>query len=425
MRAEIVSVGTELLLGTTIDTNAAAMGEILAACGIACTHRQTVGDNLERVTNAFRLALSRAEIVVAIGGLGPTQDDLTRDGIAAAIGEPLELDTALEAYIRGIFEGRGLRWVESNARQAMRPPSGRPLMNERGTAPGLWIEKDGKVVVALPGPPREFLPMAQGEVRSRLARLSGDRVIHSRILRVCGVGESRVEEILRDLMEGSNPTLAPYAKTMEVHLRLTAAAASVEEAEALISPLEAKVRERLGWHLYGTDDTDLENAVHHALDAHGATVAVAESCTGGLLGSRLTHTAGASATFLGGVICYSEASKQRDLDVPAAMLEEHGAVSAPVAQAIAEGVRERFGSTFGVGITGVAGPGPDDRDQPEGRVFVALATPDETVIQQHQLGRGRDAIRTRAAQLALTLLWQTLISRPAPAPAQGRPESPQ
>ncbi len=408
MNAEIVSVGTELLLGTTVDTNAAFMGEILAECGLACTHRQTVGDNLDRLTAALRLALSRADVVITIGGLGPTQDDLTRDGIAAALESPLVHDLLVEESIRATFEARGLRWVDSNARQAMRPESGETIANAHGTAPGLVCRKGGKVVLALPGPPREFNPMASGAVKGILASLSGGQVIHSRILRVCGLGESRVEELTLDLMAGSNPSLAPYAKTMEVHLRLTAAAGSVEEAESLIEPLEQQVRERLGWHIYGVNETSLEAAVIHRLAEKGETLSMAESCTGGLLGARVTSVPGSSRVFTGGLIAYTNAIKQSELEVSPEVLREHTAVSEPVAIEMCLGSVKKFGSDWALSITGVAGPGPDDDGNPEGLVFIGLKGPDSEMVARHQLGKGRENIRTRAAQLALTLLWQKL-----------------
>ncbi len=408
MNAEIISVGTELLLGSTVDTNAAAMGVLLAECGVGCTHRQTVGDNLDRLTEALRLSLSRADVVVTIGGLGPTLDDLTRDGIALALDDPLVLDPDLEVSIREIFSARNLKWVESNARQAMRPSCAVALQNDFGTAPGLWCEKDGKIVIALPGPPREFNPMAQAVVRERLAARAGGGTIFSRVLRVCGLGESRVEELTQDLMDTSNPTLAPYAKTWEVHLRLTARAGSVEEAQTMLAPLEAAVRERLGWHVYGVDETELEDVVIKALISRGQTVAVAESCTGGLLGGRLTGTPGSSAAFVGGVIAYTEEVKMRELGVSAESISTHSTVSEEVAREMALGTRKKFGSDFALSVTGVAGPGEDAAGNPEGLVYIGLANGDKVEVSEQRLGRGRSSIRVRATQSALTLLWARL-----------------
>lgn len=408
MKAEIVSVGTELLLGTTVDTNAAQLGEALARYGIACTHRQTVGDNLERLTDALRLALSRADLVITIGGLGPTMDDLTRDGIAAALEDELTHDPEIEAHLRDLYAKRKLRWVDSVSRQAMRPASGSVLENAFGTAPGLVCRKAGKVVCALPGPPREFGPMMSGPLALVLAELSGGRVIHSRTLRVCGLGESRVEELTHDLMGSENPTVAPYAKPFEVHLRLTAAAETLEEAGNLIRPLEEQVRQRLGWHVYGADEDTLESAVWQALHERGQTVCTAESCTGGLLAGRLTEVPGASTVFVGGVVAYNETVKTRELGVPDSLLREHTAVSEAVAVAMAEGARHKFGADFALSVTGVAGPGPDADGHPEGMVVIALAREGEMEVGAHHLGRGRASVRQRATQAALTLLWKRL-----------------
>ncbi len=232
MRAETVSVGTEILLGQIADTNAVELGRVFAECGIAHTHRQTVGDNLERLTDSLRLALSRADIVVTIGGLGPTDDDLTRDGIAAALEDPLILDAAVESRLRSLFERRRLVWLDSQIRQAYRPSCGDVIENPNGTAPGLVCRKDGKTVIAMPGPKPEFVPMLEGPVKEILVGLGGGGVIRSRIVRIAGMGESLVEDRLRDLMKQDDPTVAPYAKIGEVHLRLTAKRTSASEADA-------------------------------------------------------------------------------------------------------------------------------------------------------------------------------------------------
>lgn len=408
MNAEIISVGTELLLGSTVDTNAAFMGEALAAIGVSCTNRQTVGDNLGRLTDAIRLALSRSDIVILIGGLGPTQDDLTRDGIAAALNDPLILDEGILSELKAIFAGRGLRWVESNSRQAMRPSCGVTISNQMGTAPGLFCEKSGKIVVALPGPPREFNPMAKTVVQEYLARHTGGTIIHSKVVRVCGLGESRVEELIRDLIENKDPTVAPYAKTGEVHLRVTARGQGLDEASAKIEPMVAEIRRRLSWHVYGFDDQALEDVVVAGCKAQGYTIAVAESCTAGNLGGRIANVAGASSVFEGGVICYSNEVKTRELGISLELLDKFSAVSEPVASQMAESARTKFGTHFGISVTGVAGPGSDDRGNPEGLVFVGLASENGTRVEKLSLGKGRDGIRIRAVQWALTTLWREL-----------------
>jgi len=408
MRAEVVSVGTELLLGSTIDTNAAALGQILAECGIDCSFRQTVGDNLERATEAIKQAMSRSDCVITIGGLGPTEDDLTRDAIAAACGVSLDLQPEMLAVLKRMFESRNLKWVDSNQRQAMLPAGGQFMDNPFGTAAGIQLQIGEKLVLALPGPPREFKPMVESHVKPMLAKLSGGSIIHSKVLRVCGMGESRVEDAIKELLHTSNPSIAPYAKTWEVHLRLTARAQNVEEAESLIMPLESSVRQILGAHVYGTDETTLEMAVGEKLAELGMTVSAAESCTAGLLMSRLAAVPGASRYLVGGVVTYTAQMKIKELGVPENEIDAHSPVSEQVAEMMATGARRKFATDYAVAITGVAGPGPDDRANPEGLVYVALAGPDQIEVEQHHLGRGRDSIRMRASQAALTLLWRRL-----------------
>lgn len=408
MRAEVVSVGTELLLGSTIDTNAPTLGQLLAECGIDCSFRQTVGDNLERATHAIRQALDRSDCVITIGGLGPTEDDLTRNAIAASCDVDLELQPEMLATLKQIFESRNLKWVDSNQRQAMLPVGGQFIDNPFGTAAGIRMDVGGKIILALPGPPREFKPMLANYVKPLLAKLSGGSIIHSKVLRVCGMGESRVEDAIKDLLHTSNPSIAPYAKTWEVHLRLTARAQNVAEAEELIRPLESGVRQILGAHVYGTDETTLEMAVGERLAALNLTVSAAESCSAGLLMSRLAAVPGASRYLVGGAVTYTVQMKIQELGVPEQLIEAHSPVSEQVAEQMAIGARKRYGTDYALAITGVAGPGPDDRENPEGLVYVALAGPHQVEVEQHHLGRGRDSIRMRASQAALTLLWRRL-----------------
>ena len=263
MIAEIVSVGTELLMGQIVDSNAATISAALPSVGYRVLFRQTVGDNLERLTQTLKLALSRADVVITIGGLGPTMDDLTREGIAAALDEPLILDHDLQQELQQKFQQRRYPMVSSILRQAYRPACARPLPNPNGTAPGLVAEKGDKVIIALPGPPAELIPMFNDYVVPYLRQRAGDGsvIILSRILRVCGIGESLVEDRIKDLLQGSNPTVAPYAKTGEVHLRITASAPSPEQAQEMIAEIEAQIRERLGNAIYGADEQTLEQAV--------------------------------------------------------------------------------------------------------------------------------------------------------------------
>ncbi len=411
MTAEIVSVGTELLLGQIVDTHAPVMARILAECGIGCQRRSTVGDNRARLVAELKDALSRADVLVTIGGLGPTVDDLTRDAIAEAVGDELVTHEDILEALKAMFASRGIAWVESNGRQAQVPASGRTIDNPYGTAPGLWVGKDGKTVLALPGPKGEFNPMANGPVREILRGLSGEgTVIHSRTLRVIGIGESMVEDRVRDLMDGDDPSVAPYAHLGEVHLRLTARAASVEAADALIDPMEAKIRERLGDAVFGTDATTLEAAVLDRLHARGATLAVAESMTGGDLAARLTSVPGRSATFLGGVVSYTPRAKQALLGIAGEVAMDP--VSEEVARAMANAVRMRLGSTYGVGITGNAGPTSDQGGKPVGLTYVAVAGPEGTKCQESSWRGTREDIRRRATQQSLVMLREALRDAP-------------
>lgn len=409
MNAEIVAIGTELLLGQITDTHSATMARILAECGIACRHRQTVGDNLERIVETLLQALDRADVVVCIGGLGPTADDLTRDAIALALDDTLETVPEVEERLRKWFASRGYAWVESNARQAQKPTCADLIPNPNGTAPGLVARKNGKTVFALPGPKGEFDPMAFDTVKPMLETLGGGVVIHSRVLRITGVGESAVEERIKQLMEGENPTVAPYAQPSEVHLRLTARAATVEEAEALLDPVEAAIREELGTAVYGLNKTTLEEAVIMLLAERGETVSTAESMTGGGLGARLTMVPGASAAYLGGVVTYTVGAKGALLPSVSESLGSCGPVSAETAGAMSESVRAQLGSTFAVAITGNAGPTADVDGKPVGLVYIAIASPGGTHVEECRFRGIREDIRNRAEQTALRLLREKLI----------------
>ena len=386
MIAEIVSVGTELLMGQIADTNAQHLGKVLPELGIRHQLRQTVGDNLERLTQALSLALSRSDIVFTIGGLGPTQDDLTRDGIAAALGEQLEPDPVIAEHLMKLFAMRNLPWTESQHRQTMRPACSRPIDNPNGTAPGLICEKNGKVVIALPGPKGEFVPMVNGPVREYLSHLGHEGVIHSRILRVCGLGESIVEERIRALLDSDNPTVAPYAKPGEVHLRITAKAETTEKAEEIIGPIETQIRSLLGDAVFGVNETTLEGAVLELLRARKQTLAVAESITGGGVAQRITSVTGASEAFLGGLVTYTIGSKSRDLGIDRAILDDPqvGPVSPEVAKLMASAVRAKFGADYGLALTGNAGPTSDKGDKPVGLVYISVSGPGGEVVEEYK-----------------------------------------
>ena len=385
------------------------MAKILAECGIGCRRRATVGDNLDRIVECFWEVLSRSDILITIGGLGPTEDDLTRDAITLALDDTKAVDEEYGETLKSFFTSRGLKFVESNLRQAERPTSARFIDNPYGTAPGLLCEKNGKVVIALPGPKGEFDPMANGPVKEYLSGITGGSVIHSRTLRVCGLGESFVEDEIRALLESENPSVAPYAHTGEVHLRLTAKAPSVTEADAIIDPMEAKVREILGYAVFGIDDTTIEASILEMLAEDGSSVSVAESVTGGGLANRITGVAGASRSFLGGMVVYTPAMKIEHLGVDRELVETHGPVSEDVARAMATRARELFGSTYGIATTGNAGPTSDVGDQPVGLVFVAVAGPDEVKVSRSQFRGVREDIKRRAEQTALLLLRNQVL----------------
>ena len=410
MRAEIVSVGTEILLGQITDTNAVELGKVFAATGIDHTYRQTVGDNLPRLTEALQLAISRSDIVVTIGGLGPTEDDLTRDGIAAALKDTLVHDPEIEAHLREVFRMRGFVWLDSQIRQAMRPSCSEPLANPNGTAPGLVCRKDGKTVFALPGPRAEFVPMLTTLVQPILAQLGGGSLIASRTLKIIGIGESVVEDRLRDLMSASDPTVAPYAKTGEVHLRLTTKAKDDRTAQEKLGPIEAEIRSRLNTAVYGTESDTLESAVVRLLSDRSQMLSTAESCTGGLLGQRLTSVAGASEVYLGGVVSYSNELKVKLLGVRQETLDQFGAVSEECAREMASGIVRATGSDLGTSVTGIAGPGGGTAEKPVGLVYIGVATKDDVKVHRFQFPGTRETVRMRSAQMALALVRDALLA---------------
>ena len=413
---EAIAVGTELLLGQIANTNGQLLAQVLAEHGALHFHQVVVGDNRARLVAALRQALDRADMVVTIGGLGPTQDDLTKEAVAEVFGRGLALHEPSWERILGRMRARGREPTPNNRRQAELPEGAQAIPNDHGTAPGVLLQAPylpeagrgaplPRVVVCLPGPPNEFQPMVRGFVANYLERWAagpeGRTVLFSRSLRVAGIGESETEHRITDLVGSDNPTVATYAKPGEVEVRVTARAPSPPEAEALLTPLEAELRRRLDPWVYGVDEDTLGTAVIRELAARGLTLAVAESCTGGLLSERLTDGAGASAAFLLGAVTYANHAKQRMLGVSEEQLRAHGAVSEPVAVAMARGVREAAGASLGVGITGIAGPDGGTAEKPVGTVFVALAAAEGAACRRLQLGGQRAVIRWRASQDAL------------------------
>ncbi len=408
-RAEIVSVGTELLLGQIVDTNAAKLGRELSGLGIAVYRRTTVGDNHDRLLTALKAGLAENDLVITIGGLGPTMDDITRDVLAEAMGDTLQRDDKYARRLEAFFRSRNVQMVESNLRQAMVPTQGRVLDNPNGTAPGLLFEKDGKIGIALPGPPSEFNPMVDNHVVPYLRTKTGSATIQSRVLRICNMGESLVEDRVKDLMLDSNPTVAPYAKTGEVHLRVSARADDRETADRMVDERVREVVARLGDHVYAFDDEPIEAAVVRLLIQQELTVATAESCTGGLLAARITDVPGSSQVFLGGAVTYSNEAKSDMVGVDKGLIDAYGAVSPQVAEAMARGARERFGAHFGIGITGIAGPGGGTPEKPVGLVYIGVANSEGVRVEKSNFLGSRADVRYRSAHFALVMLRDAIL----------------
>ena len=397
MNAELIAVGTELLLGDTINTDAAAVARLLSELGINVYWQTVVGDNRARLEQAVQLARTRADLIITTGGLGPTCDDLTKEVVAGAFGIPLELNKAEEERLRGLYRERHTYMTENHLQQVMLPRGCTVLQNDWGTAPACAFEADGCLVIMLPGPPLECEPLLRYRVRPLLAA-RGDGIIVSHSVKIFGIGEGTMEYQLRDLMnEMQNPTLAPYAKEGECLVRVTAKAATEAEAETMIAPCLARVQRELGAFAYGVDTPNIETCAAELLLAQHKTIAVADSCTGGLLGDLLTNVPGASAVFAGGIIAYNDETKTRLLDVD---------------PALAEHVRAAFGTDLGLSITGLAGP-DGDGVHTVGTLFVALATPDGTFHRTlHKDKWGRVRIKHAAANHAFDMLRRYLTGLP-------------
>ena len=404
---EILSVGTELLLGSTVNLDAQLLSQKLSALGLNVFYHTVVGDNPARLEQAVDIARSRADIIITTGGLGPTCDDLTKQILARAFGRQLIFHSDIADELRAWFSRRGQTMPENNLQQAMLPENCTIFPNERGTAPGCAFESDGKHVLMLPGPPSECMDMFEKQARPYLASLS-EGVILSRTLKIFGMGESALESLLRDEMNAmTNPTLAPYAKEGECELRITAKADTEDTARAMLDPVEEKLRTLLGNVIYGADVPNLESVVLETLKVHGMTLGTAESCTGGLIAKRITDLPGSSAVFKGGVVSYCNEVKHNALDVPQELLDQYGAVSEQVAKSMAEGARRILSCDLAVSATGVAGPGSDTGGNPAGLVYVALASPTGTEVRKLQLsGASRSRVRTTAAHHAFHMVLQ-------------------
>src|SRR5437870_2254761 len=412
MRVEIIGVGTEILLGQIANTNAQWISERLAEIGVDVLHHHVVGDNEERIAEAFRLALSRSDAVIATGGLGPTQDDITREGLARALGVGLVRHPEIERFLRDKFARLGRTMPGSNLQQCDVPEGARYILPDRGTAPGLVAEtKEGRRVYAVAGVPAEMREMLQGTILPELAGLAGPSAVVSRVVRVTGVAEARVAEILDDLFRGStNPTVAYLASSGEVKVRLTAKASTPAEAEALIGPVAEGVAERLGDRVFTSIDEELEQVIGRLLKAGRLKVAAAESLTGGSLAVRLSSAPGSSATFAGSAVVYTAGAKQQVLGVSKETIEGPGVVSEECAREMAAGARRVFEADVAVALTGVAGPDPHD-DKPVGTVCVGLAWDGGEWSTSFRAPGDREMVRRWAEQAALDALRRHLEGR--------------
>ena len=414
MGSEILTIGTELLLGQIVDTNASWISQRLAEAGIDVFYKTTVGDNWSRIEAALRLAMSRADVIIMTGGLGPTEDDLTRDVLAAVLNRPLRLDSAVLRHIEERFARRKMAMTENNRKQAMVPEGAEVLHNPRGTAPGLFLKEPECVFVCMPGVPAEMKPMLAEQVIPRVREAFGikGRIV-SRVLKACGISESRLDHLIGDYFrEMRNPTIGVLAHAGEIHVRLTCKGGDPEEIARKLDELEAKIRARLGHLIFGRDDERLEALVGRLLRDRKATLAVAESCTGGLIANRLTDIAGSSDYFERGVVAYSALAKEQLLGVPAPLMRDQGTVSLEVVRAMAEGVRRRSGATFGLATTGIAGPAGGTSEKPVGLVFVGLSWEGGDVAREYRLLGERELIKYRAAQMALEMLRRHLLNVP-------------
>ncbi len=408
--AEIIAIGSELLTPFRSDTNSLWLTAELNAIGISVRRKSIVGDDELFLEETLRDALRNSPIVITTGGLGPTEDDITRKVISRVLQRPLVLQPGLLDRIRQQFASRGLVMPLNNERQALAPRDAEPLLNEQGTAPGLLLREGDRLLIALPGPPREMRPMFTAQARPRLEPLAGSVRLRTRSLRVAGMGESQADSLIAPIYTRyANPTTTILFNNTEVELHFTATAPSDAEADALLDELVGQVEEVLGANVFSHRGETLEQIIGLRLTVKGYTIATAESCTGGLVAKRLTDVPGSSKYFLEGVVAYANESKTRWLGVPAELIAERGAVSAEVAEAMATGIKARAGATIGIGVTGIAGPDGGTEEKPVGLVYVAVAGDFVTTHRKLILPGDRDRIRHLASQAALDLARRSFL----------------
>ncbi|MDR0270006.1 competence/damage-inducible protein A [Paenibacillus sp.] len=416
MKAEIIAVGTELLLGQIVNTNAQYLSQELAGMGIDVYFQTVVGDNMKRLQDAIEHAAQRADILLLTGGIGPTQDDLTKDALGAVLGRPLHIDQQAMDQVEKFFVNRGIVMTENNRRQALVIEGSTPLPNETGLAVGIAIAQNDKCYIVLPGPPKEMKPMFERQAKPWLLQyaLADEMPIYSKMLKFAGIGESLLEDKLLDLIQAqSDPTIAPYAKEGEVSVRISTKAESEAEAMKKLEAVEAQIQKRFPQNMYADTDVPIEKVIVDMMANRGLTLSAAESCTGGLLMESITAIPGSSSMFLGGIVCYSNQMKEKLLHVPHTLLEGEeapGAVSHEVAEVLAEHVRMITDSDFGLSVTGVAGPAHSER-KPIGLVYVGLAERGKkTEVFELRLSGNRDSIRIRTVKTLLYHLWMRLAN---------------
>ncbi|MBO8170938.1 MAG: competence/damage-inducible protein A [Bacillaceae bacterium] len=409
MKAEIIAVGTELLLGQIVNSNAQYLSTQLAELGIHVYFHTVVGDNAGRLRETIQTSQNRSDLVILTGGLGPTRDDITKETVADILGKKQVIDQQALEKIESYFRHRQLPMSSNNRKQAEVIEGSRVFPNDYGMAPGMAVEEENRHYVLLPGPPSELKPMFEQYVRPYLQSLMPDSyTVFSRTLRFFGIGESRLDEKLSDLIQNqSNPTIAPLAKEYEVTIRLTARAASRDEANRMISGIEQEIRNRTGRFIYGQDDESLQQVVVRMLKERGKSVAVAESCTGGMIAEMITSVAGSSQVFPGSIVSYSNGIKQTALHIPEQVIRKYGAVSEQTARLMSENIRGIMDTEYGVSVTGVAGP--DRQEEKEvGTVYIGLSNSENTRVFPLKLAGHRHAIRLQAAKYALYYLWQSM-----------------
>lgn len=410
MVVELISVGTELLLGNIVNTNAAYLAEQCANCGLSCFYQTVVGDNEERLQETVKAGLKRSDILILTGGLGPTDDDLTKEVVTKAMKKKLVEDEKAREMIQTYFDNRGMEITENNWKQTMVPEGAIVMYNNNGTAPGLIVESGEKCAILLPGPPNEMKPMFEEYVTDYLKKKNPE-VIVSTTVKLCGIGESKVADMIQDMLDNqSNPTIAPYAKTGEVHLRVTAKAADEKSANKLIKPVVKQLKTRLAEYIYTTDEnTTLENAIVDLLVANKLTVSTVESCTGGMIAARLINVPGVSDVFKMGHITYSNKAKKKILGVKKRTLEKHTAVSAEVAQEMVKGVEMVSKADVCVSVTGLAGPDGGTAKKPVGLVYIACSVKGNVTVQEYHFNGNRAKIRENATASALTLMRKCIL----------------